>query len=342
MRKLIVLTLWLSAGRIVAQDAQFSQFYANPLYMNPAMVGASANSRVGINHRVLWPSLPQAFVSSSASFDYHSERLHSSFGILIHQDKEGSASLSNSNFHFTYGYEVRLKDKLVLRPALQFGYVLRGFDPSQLVFGDQIEFGVDGAPSSDPNIHSIRLRDYWDVNTGLLLYSRKYWMGVAVHHLTEPNLSLVEGDNALPMRYSVHAGTRMPLGSKLFRGDTYPTVAPSILYKRQGQFEQLDVGASLHLEPMIFGLYYRGMPFKGVDYDYVNQDALIILVGLDYLNFEFGYSFDMSLSKVDIVLGGGAHELALQYRFQMQGRKKKVSRTSKRLPCPAFLRNLPF
>ncbi|MEM9328212.1 MAG: type IX secretion system membrane protein PorP/SprF [Bacteroidota bacterium] len=339
---LLLILMTTGVLQVLGQDAQFSQFYANPLYLNPAMVGTSPNSRVGLNHRILWPNLPQAFVSSTASFDYHSEPLQSSFGLMVHQDREGSASLSNTGFYFTYGYELPLSNKLVLRPAVQFGYVTRGFDPTQLVFSDQIDFGLDGAPSQDPNINALELRDYWDFNTGLLIYSEKYWVGFAAHHLTRPNLSLTRAEDPLSIRYSVHAGTRLPLGKKMWRSTSFPSIAPNILYKRQGEFEQLDIGASFHLEPMIFGLYYRGMPFVANRLDQINQDAIIVQVGLEYRNFEFGYSFDMNLSEIDVVTGGGAHEMSLQYRFAMAGRGNKPSRVSRRLPCPAFMRQLPM
>jgi len=338
MRWLLIL-VFLVPVVLSGQDSQFSMFYANPLYVNPALAGTAPDTRAGINHRILWPSLPQAFTSTSASIDHHSEPLNSSFGFLVHKDSEGSADLNNTSFYFTYGYEVQVSDKFVARPALQFGHVFRGFDQSQLVFSDQIEFGLDGTPTQDPGIAAIQLNSFWDFNMGVLIYTEKYWFGAAAHHLTEPNVSVASAEDQLSVRYTFHFGTRLPLGNKIFRGSIFPTVAPNFIYKRQGNFEQFQGGASFHLRPVIFGAYYRGLPFTQRSFGQINQDAIILEIGLEYDAFEFGYSFDISLSRLDAVNAGGAHEFSLQYRFSIPY-KKRISRVNRRLPCPAFVHKL--
>ncbi len=340
MKEKLIILCTLLPTFLWSQDTQFSMFYTNPLYVNPALAGTSPDTRVGINHRILWPSLPQAFTSSSVSIDHHSEPLNSSFGFLVHKDSEGTADLNNTSFFFTYGYEAHITENLVARPALQFGHTFRGFDQSQLVFSDQIEFGLDGAPTRDPGISAIQVNSFWDFNTGILLYTRKFWTGFAVHHLTRPNIAISGGQDELLVRYSFHLGTRFPLGNKIFRGKIFPSVAPHFLYKRQGSFEQFQGGASFHLQPVIFGLYYRGMPISSRSFGELNQDAVVVQVGLDYFDFEFGYSFDISLSRLDVVNAGGAHEISLQYRFHLPYKRKKISRTLRRLPCPAFVHSL--
>jgi len=57
--RILTLTLILAAisysNDLKAQDPHFSQFYAAPLYLNPALAGTSAgNYRVGVNYRDQW------------------------------------------------------------------------------------------------------------------------------------------------------------------------------------------------------------------------------------------------------------------------------------------------
>ena len=59
---LFILTIGLTTG-VFAQDPQFSQFYAAPLYLNPAFAGSSELARVGINYRNQWPAMPGNFVT---------------------------------------------------------------------------------------------------------------------------------------------------------------------------------------------------------------------------------------------------------------------------------------
>src|SRR5215207_4039322 len=78
---------------VTAQDPQFSQFYAAPLYLNPAMAGATGQARAGINYRNQWPAIDANFTTMSAYFDYFIEDYNSSVGMIITRDKEGLAGL---------------------------------------------------------------------------------------------------------------------------------------------------------------------------------------------------------------------------------------------------------
>ena len=321
------------------QDTQYSQFFSNPLYLNPAFAGTGHNTRFAVNHRMLWPSLPQSFASYSASLDYNASRINSGVGILVTTEREGSAQLSTTSPAVIYSYEANFKNKMVLRPALQMGYAFQTIDRSKLVFGDQIDFGVDGAPSQDPSLGTLKLRNYLDIGTGFLLYTRTYWIGFSAQHLTQPNRSFIEGYNPIQMRYSFHAGGRYKVKGLYGTGEIAPTIAPSFIYKRQGNFQQMDVGASAHLHPVIFGMYYRGMPFLSKSFGQLNQDAVIIQVGFEYFGVELGYSYDVNISGLGIS-GGGAHEIALQYNFQFPVNPRHVSHNKKVLHCPTFIHKL--
>ncbi|MEO1253500.1 MAG: PorP/SprF family type IX secretion system membrane protein, partial [Bacteroidota bacterium] len=91
-----------------AQDAQYSQFYSNPLYLNPAFAGTGQDTRLVMIHRIQWPNLPQAFSNSTASIDYNASNINSGFGFMITNDQEGSAGLRNTTPSFIYTYEANL------------------------------------------------------------------------------------------------------------------------------------------------------------------------------------------------------------------------------------------
>lgn len=331
----ILLVASLSA---LAQDMQYSQFYSNPVYLNPAFVGTGHNTRVAFNHRILWPSLPQAFTATSASIDYSAVNYNSGFGFLFNQESAGTADLQTTTGSFIYTYHAVIHRTLVVQPAFKIGHAIRGFDQSKLVLGDQLDFG-GGLVSQDPGLRNFRLRNYWDIGGGVLVYTDKFWFGVGVDHINRPNLSLLRGNDELPIRYSFHFGGRFVMMKLLPTGVIPASVAPSILYKRQGNFQQLDIGASVHMQPLVLGAYYRGLPFLDLaETDQINQDAIIVQVGFEYANFEIGYSFDIQLSQIDVVTGGGAHEFALQYNMHLPWKNRKKPR--RKLHCPAFLHGL--
>ena len=54
-------------GDLFAQDPHFSQFYANPMYINPAFAGSTNHGRIVTNARNQWSSIAGTFTTMSAS-----------------------------------------------------------------------------------------------------------------------------------------------------------------------------------------------------------------------------------------------------------------------------------
>ncbi|MBE0668227.1 MAG: type IX secretion system membrane protein PorP/SprF, partial [Bacteroidales bacterium] len=68
------------------QDPQFSQFYANQLYLAPSFAGATEDYRFALNWRNQWPSIPGVFHTYSVSFDKALPNFNSGIGILATYD----------------------------------------------------------------------------------------------------------------------------------------------------------------------------------------------------------------------------------------------------------------
>src|SRR5688572_33055664 len=115
MRRLLFFAiLGLMGTNAFAQDPQFSQYYQAPLYMNPGFTGITPQQRIVLNHRIQWPNLPQAFVTTAASYDIWVDELKSGFGILFTTDKMGSAGWRTTTVSLPYSYKIRVSDKWVV------------------------------------------------------------------------------------------------------------------------------------------------------------------------------------------------------------------------------------
>ncbi|MGK7396036.1 MAG: PorP/SprF family type IX secretion system membrane protein [Candidatus Cyclobacteriaceae bacterium M3_2C_046] len=336
----IIIVLWVITGNLAqAQDPQFSQFYAAPLYLNPAFAGSSGLARVGLNYRNQWPSLDANFVTYSAYFDYFFEDYNSGVGVLLLSDREGLAGLQSHSIGLQYSYQLRLTDYLTFRPGFQAAAVIRDINFNDLVFGSQIDptRGFDPTlPSNEAGFNNSLF--FMDLAAGGLFYSKAFWFGGAVHHLTEPNQSFSEdGESPLPMKVSFHGGYRFPLPMERntsFLGTIREvSLTPTFQYKYQGQFDQLDVGLYFTYEPLVVGAWYRGIPFKTLE-GFPNNESAIFLVGLSTNNLNIGYSFDYTVSELGIA-SGGAHELSLRYEFFL-GDPRKPPKNVRRIPCPKF------
>ena len=107
MKKLFLLFAMAAlVGEAWAQDPQFSQFYAAPLYHNPAFTGAAHKGRLVGNYRNQWPSIPGAFVTTSFSIDNYFKSYNSGFGLVATRDQAGSGGLSTTSLSLNYAYEI--------------------------------------------------------------------------------------------------------------------------------------------------------------------------------------------------------------------------------------------
>ncbi|WKN40545.1 PorP/SprF family type IX secretion system membrane protein [Tunicatimonas pelagia] len=334
-----LLLLILSLGELRAQDPQFTQYYSAPIYLNPAFTGATRQHRAAINYRNHWSSLPRAFVTYAFSYDYNIKDSPSSVGLIAVNDRAGTASLQSTSIGATYSYRIPITNGLQAVPSLQVGYTMQSLDYSKLVFADQLQFGNPNAPSTDPALRNLENVNHFDFATGVLVYNKRFWGGVAVHHLNRPNQSVLEEESMLPMRFSVHAGYKIPIDLGPFRNRMASSINPSFQYRQQGRFNQLDVGLSYFYRMLMLGVWYRGLPIQQDMPRTINHDALAVAFGVSINGFSFGYSYDLTVSKLGPASSGGSHEISLALQFSTKAKPGKVSRKVKQNPCPAFMPN---
>jgi type IX secretion system PorP/SprF family membrane protein len=342
LRNTYLLTLALSVAGVFAaagQDLQFSQYYQAPLYLNPGFTGITPQQRAVFNHRVQWPNLPQAFVTYAASYDIFVEELRSGFGVLLTTDKMGSAGWRTTMFNFLYSYKVKLTENLVFSPGLYFAYGTNGIDRTRLRLGDGLEFERDGQYYSiDPDQDKIGRQSYFDTGAGMLLYTRKMWLGFAMSHLNQPNLSVLGDVSRLPMKGNVHLGMRLNLSEGGLNPSTYRIsyLTPSVMFRWQGKsFTQMDMGINYHIDPVSVGIWYRGKPWQKTVNNSVAQDAAILQLGLYMKNLTIGYSYDFTISEIQTT-SGGSHEISLVYEFSAKPVQRSVKKKYRLIPCPTF------
>jgi len=340
---LIIFLLFLG-NKIFAQDPQFTQFYANPLYQSPAFAGAALQSRVVLNYRNQWPGISSNYQTYSASYDHFFEKIKSGIGFQVLNDRQGIGRLNSLDVAGQYAYQLRLSNKFSYRQGLQLSYVQRNINYSALTFGAQWDGNsFNPAVSNDENFSSP-VKRYADVSTGGLLFSDQFYFGVSLHHLTRPvqNFSGQGEISRLPIKITAQAGWKIPLDMETRKGlaenitDAEKSITPVLLYRQQGDFNQVDAGVYLTYEPLIIGLWYRGLPLRVTNIVGINNhDAMAILIGYHLNGFTVGYSYDYTISKLNNTATGGSHEISLSYTYR-NNKKPPVSKKMKYTPCPRF------
>jgi type IX secretion system PorP/SprF family membrane protein len=334
MKYLLTCLLLLSyLTQAYGQDPEFSQYYAAPLYLNPAFAGTTTDHRFIANYRNQWPSIGRGYVSYAFSYDYNLYHMNSGIGLMATVDQAGTAGMKSSTINFIYSYRLHLNDKWVVSSGLNFGFGSRTIDLNKLVFGDQLQFDAEGnVPTDDQAAFNLGTANYFDFNAGFLLYNRSVWLGMAMSHLNTPNRSLVSETSELPLKTTIHGGARIPLYWGPQSRDRTTVLLPSFVYKKQDNFDQLDIGAYLMYEPILFGFWYRGIPIQQNVKDNLSQDAFVFILGFQFDRLELGYSYDFTVSELGPA-SGGTHELSMRYKMPLKI-NPKGKRIQKMIPCP--------
>ena len=331
-RILILLGFWLAVSTsVLAQDQQYTQFYAVPTLLNPAFAGASAQSRLGMLYREQWSVIPGGFSSYRTTYDQYLPSINCGLGIIAGSEKAGSGGLQTSSLQLQMAYEVKIKRGVFFRPAMQLGYVARSIDFNKLLFYDQMVRGGNVSTLEDVSFGPTR---YFDASGGALIYSSKYWFGFSAYHLNRPNEAVFAVANErVPVRYSAHGGYRLRIKNVL-----NPKASKELVfaanYQSQDKFDQLDLGFYTELNPVIVGVWYRGLPVKSNHYQHPNRDMMSLLLGFQWGSYKLGYSYDITTSQLAIGNTGGSHELSITYVWA----NKRNARKSKRrvIPCAKF------
>ena len=302
----------------MGQDPQFTQFYANPLYLNPAFAGTARCPRFILNYRNQWPSLPGSFVTYSASYDQHVPVISGGIGFIAMRDEAGRGVLSTTSFSGIYSYQRPVSRKISLKFGLQATYSQKALDWSRLTFGDQIDSrrGFIFQTQETERGGSV---GFFDASAGILAFSNEFYIGGAVHHINEPNESLILGTSRLPMKFTGHAGAVLPIDGKS-RSLSEATISPNVLYQRQADFQQINIGVYLTKGPIVVGTWYRF------------EDSFIALVGLQTDVLRVGYSYDLTTSQLTTETGG-SHEISLAFTLECKNNRRSRFRT---ISCPSF------
>ncbi len=308
----------LGALSALAQDPQFTQFYANPLYLNPAFAGTARCPRVSLNYRNQWPALTGTFVTTSASYDQDVRGIMGGLGLLVTSDQAGKGTLNTTTVSGIYSYTQAVSRKFSIKAGFQATYFQKSLDWNKLTFGDQIDprRGFIYATNDVPRGGSVGNADF---SAGLLGYTDVFFVGFAAHHLTEPNESLIVGTSKMPMKITAHGGAAIPLGMRGKYGEPKTKISPNILYQQQAAFRQLNLGLYVDHGPIMAGVWYR------------SKDAFIALIGFHTDHLKFGYSYDVTTSKLTTATAG-SHEISLTLQFDCKKKRRRV----RTVPCPTF------
>lgn len=309
MKKLSLLSLLAAIGSIQAQDARFTQFFASPLYLNPALAGSGNNigeyqgGRIGMNYRNQWSRLMTPYNTVSLYYDQNLSETLGSIGAIITEDIAGEGNFQTLNASAVYSYTTPFGySGWAGRYGIQLGYQNSSVDFMKLRFQDQIDPTI-GVTQPTNEIFGANSKGYLNTSVGAVFYNEAFYVGGSMHNITEPTYTFYSGtDNAVPRRITGMIGGKLDLNNGSY-------LLPGVVYQQQGNFTDLNAGFQLSTEKFSMGTYYRrSMMYEG------HADALSFLIGITNDMFSFGYTYDMTVSalKQDMPISS---EISLRFFF---------------------------
>ncbi len=323
-----------SINQAVSQDVNFTQFYVVPYQINPALTGSiDGTYRVGMVYKDQWRGgidnpYTSTAVGGEVKFDLDSKKKFSNragLGLFFMNDQVNAIALNTSQISLSGAYHMLLsKDtKQYLGIGAQMSIFQRNINYDQLVFGDEFN-ELDAFSEATAEVFPPNNLGFFDLSVGLNYHiratqSQAFFAGVALHHITTPNVSFYKNQNSpnpaidlnsqLNARLVAHISFDQKLGDRLI-------LSPRTLVQVQGDDTEVRLGTNVKyfLDGYVNALHF-GTYFSMIDnVDGFSPNLLSPLLGFQLNNFLIGISYDVNMRQT---FSGtrGLNSFELSFRF---------------------------
>ncbi|MDZ4667536.1 MAG: type IX secretion system membrane protein PorP/SprF [bacterium] len=314
MKKIIISILSgiCSLGAFAQQDAGFSMYFFNPVYINPAYAGSREVLSGSLVQRNQWVSMPGAPVSQSLSIHSAIPNSKVGLGLMVYNDKIGP--MKNTGINLTYAYHMQLNATTKLSLGMS------GSANNVRVNFDEINVDNPNDPAFTGNASSSWVPD---ASAGVYLYKTRFYAGLSANHLTQSRFGLTNAANASEAKFYrqifLTSGVVIPISKSIdFR--------PSFLIKHVNAAPIMgEIDASfIFFQKLFIGAGLRSG--KRINMDGTDNMLIGILQMQITRNLTLGYSYDYFMNQ-NGTYNSGTHEFMLGW--DLFGAKTKM-------PSPRF------
>lgn len=328
MKKLIWIILLLPFGTS-AQDIHFTQMQTSPMLLNPAYTGLFEGwERISANHRSQWMGAGTNFHTTAIGVDVNffktkqADRAHMGVGAVFYNDVGGDSKFGTKQALFNFSALVPITERQMLSAGLTFGIGQQSGDMTNLLFPSQFNGNELDPFLSNGEVNALVSKMYTDVGVGVMYrfgnnkvgFARDdqtdFRIGVAYTHLNRPNVAFVTGfKQPIYAKWIINTSflkdiQDSPVGfhlmfNQFLQGPHSESVAAALIRYR------LSTGSKttgLKRDAYISG----GMYFRF-------GDAVAPAVFVQWNGFDFGFSYDITISKLGAVQRTGGIEFSLSY-----------------------------
>ncbi|MEX1002282.1 MAG: PorP/SprF family type IX secretion system membrane protein [Crocinitomicaceae bacterium] len=329
MKKGLSLILLFLIFAVDAQDIHYTQIQQTPMLVNPSYAGMFQGwERVSVQHKSQWVNTGTKFHTTSIAADMNffkpkrGNKAHLGVGLQLYNDIGGDSKFGTKQMLLNLSGIVPIGEMQTIAGGLQFGIGQRTGDLTQLYFSNQFngsEFDPDLPSLENNNLVSFV---YSDLGVGVsyrfgnhkIGFARDdatdFRLGVSYLHLNTPELKYRLGfKEDLYAKLAINASftkdvSGSPLGFKILfnqfvQGPHTESLFGGLLrYRLSSGSKTTGLIRDAYLSG---GLYYR------------LNDAISPAVFVQLSSFNFGITYDITLSQLSQVTRAGGLEFSLVY-----------------------------
>jgi type IX secretion system PorP/SprF family membrane protein len=287
-RIFLILTLLLSSCYTFSQqDAQFTQYMDNPLYVNPGYAGSRGMLNATMIHREQWVGIEGA--PRSTSFSLHSPLSYESLGLGVTVVNDQVGPINQTWVFADFSFTIKFKNP---KHKLSFG-LKAGLN--------MINSRTNELTTTQVNDPSLLGGSYMNVNpnfgAGIYYHTPKWFFGASTPKFLEgkyPGL-----DRNLEKRHCFF------IGGGVFDIDNNWKLRPTTQVK-------LTEGAPLSLDLSLAGIYNQKL-WLGLNHRFGDSFGAFVQYQISN-QFKVGFAYDYSITKLTNY-NIGSLEVLLSYDF---------------------------
>ncbi len=317
---LFVVTI-IGTGLHAQQEPQFTQNMFNRVFTNPAFAGIGEGICVTGLIRQQWSGFkdsegekvaPETFL---ISIDAPVRALRGGLSAVVMQDKIGFTKTIALRIGYSY---IREMGYGKLGVGFQLGFNNRTIDFSKFIAvdpndqllqqmqGEESEILIDGALGV---VYEVPDHYFIGFSVNQVLQTKGKELASWTTNVDSTTTGSFLYRMTLDRTFYLQGGYEY-----VFRNHPNFALLPYAMIKFDQASVQLDIATLLE---------YKNMFWGGLNYRI--QDAVSVIVGLQYKNFKLGYSYDITTSKLGLGRTAGSHEVMLKYCFKIEAEKGRKS-----------------
>ena len=326
----IILTLSVSYAANAQQDATYSMYMFNGLYINPAYAGSQDALNVMAIFRNQWSGLQGAPRTMNASVDAPLRKDQYALGLTIMNDRLGLTNDFSATAAFAY--RIKVKGDNVISLGVQGGITYYQSRLNEAILNDPSQLSQT---TYDPKFAVAQNLFLPNVGAGIFAYGKRYFVGFSVPHLVPFSLDnkwQVATGQAVAHQYNQYLVTA---GYVFGKDVSIVKFRPSIMLKSQQgtNYNMPDFTLNLGLlfidRIWVIASMNTGSTTANGEPQKFGVSAINGIIQAKITpQFGVGYCYEYSLSKLS-AYETGTHEIMMNYLFSYDKKRFVTPRYAK-------------